>query len=265
MYEFNYHRPESLQQARSILAGAREARLVAGGMTLLPAMKFRLARPSDLVDLAGIRELRGIRDAGDRLEIGAMTRHAEIAASELVRSRIPALAELAGRIGDPQVRNRGTLGGSIANSDPAADYPAAVLALDAEIRTDKRTLPAAEFFKGMFETALAPAEILTSVAFRRPKRAAYAKFPNPASRYAVVGVMVAQHSDGVRVAVTGAGPHVFRAPQLEQALNRNFSPVSLHGLHIDAGDLNNDMHASADYRAHLVIVMAGRAVAAACA
>ncbi|MCI0517545.1 MAG: xanthine dehydrogenase family protein subunit M [Woeseiaceae bacterium] len=265
MYEFNYHRPASLKEARTILAGASDARIVAGGMTLLPAMKFRLARPSDLVDLAHVGELRGIREKGDQLEIGAMMRHAEIAGGELVRSRIAALADLAQGIGDPQVRNRGTLGGSVANSDPAADYPAAVLALDAVIRTDRRDIPAADFFTGMFETALAPAEILTSVVFRQPKRAAYAKFPNPASRYAVVGVMVAEHADAVRVAVTGAGPRAFRAPQLEQALSRNFSPASLDGLHIDADDFNSDMHATAEYRAHLVLVMARRAVAAASA
>jgi carbon-monoxide dehydrogenase medium subunit len=265
LYEFNYHRPASFKEAKRILSGASDAKIVAGGMTLLPAMKFRLARPSDLVDLAGVSELQGIREKSDRLEIGAMTKHAEVAASDLVRSRIPALADLAASIGDPQVRNRGTLGGSIANSDPSADYPAAVLALEAMIKTDKREIPADRFFTGMFETALAGDEILTSVAFRRPKRAAYAKFPNPASRYAVVGVMVAEHAKGVRVAVTGAGPCAFRAPQLERALSDNFSVAALDGLHIDAGDLNSDMHATAEYRAHLVMEMARRAVAAACA
>jgi carbon-monoxide dehydrogenase medium subunit len=265
LYEFNYHRPASLKEAKRILSGASDAKIVAGGMTLLPAMKFRLARPSDLVDLAAISELQGIREKGGRLEIGAMTRHAEVAGSDLVRSRIPALADLAASIGDPQVRNRGTLGGSVANSDPAADYPAAVLAMDAVIKTDKREIPADLFFTGMFETALTAGEILTSVVFVPPKRAAYAKFPNPASRYAVVGVMVAEHAKGVRVAVTGAGPCAFRAPQLEHALSGNFSVAALDGLHIDAGDLNSDMHATADYRAHLVMVMARRAVAAACA
>ncbi len=265
MYEFNYHRPASLKEAKKILSGASDAKIVAGGMTLLPAMKFRLARPSDLVDLAGVSELQGIREKGDRLEIGAMTRHAVVAHSDLVRSRIPALADLAASIGDPQVRNRGTLGGSIANSDPAADYPAAVLALDAVIKTDKREIPADRFFTGMFETALAADEILTSVVFIRPKRAAYAKFPNPASRYAVVGVMVAEYAKAVRVAITGAGPCAFRTPQLERALSGNFSVAALDGLQIDAGDLNSDMHATAEYRAHLVMVMARRAVAAACA
>lgn len=265
MYDFNYHRPASLKDAKKILAGASDAKIVAGGMTLLPAMKFRLARPSDLIDLSELTELRGIRDAGDKMEVGAMTRHAEVAGSDVVRSRIPALAALAMGIGDPQVRNRGTLGGSVANSDPAADYPAAVLALDAVIRTDKREIPADRFFTGMFETALTTDEILTSVVFARPKRAAYAKFPNPASRYAVVGVMVAEFATGTRVAVTGAGPRAFRAAQLERALSADFSAAALDGLHFEADDLNSDLHASAEYRAHLVGVMARRAVAAACA
>lgn len=265
MYDFNYHRPASLKEAKRILARANDAKIVAGGMTLLPTMKFRLARPSDLVDLADVSELRGIREKGNQLEIGAMTRHAEVAASDLVRSKFPALAGLADSIGDPQVRNRGTLGGSIANSDPAADYPAAVLALDAVIRTDQREIPADLFFTGMFETALTAGEILTSVVFTRAKRAAYAKFRNPASRYAVVGVMVAEHAKGVRVAITGAGPNAFRAPALERALSGNFSPAALDGVHMDAGDLNSDLHASAEYRAHLVMVMARRAVKAACA
>lgn len=265
MYEFNYHRPASLKEAKKILASASDAKIVAGGMTLLPTMKFRLARPSDLIDLAAIGELRGIRDTGGKIEIGAMTCHAEVARSALVKTRIPALAYLAGSIGDPQVRNRGTLGGSVANSDPSADYPAAVLALDAVIRTDKREIPAERFFTGMFETALAADEILTSVVFVPPRRAAYAKFPNPASRYAIVGVMVAEHADGARVAVTGAARSAFRASQLERALNRDFSPASMQGLQFDADDLNSDLHASAEYRAHLILVMARRAVAAACA
>jgi carbon-monoxide dehydrogenase medium subunit len=263
MYEFNYHRPKSLRDAKKILAAHDDAKLVAGGMTLLPAMKFRLARPSDLVDLAGIAELRGIREQRGRLEIGAMTRHAEIAASDLVRLRIPALAELAASIGDPQVRNRGTLGGSVANSDPAADYPAAVLALDATIRTDQREIPAQDYFTGMFETALHAGEIVTAVIFGVPKRAAYAKFPNPASRYAVVGVMVAELEDGVRVAVTGAAASAFRVAELEQALGRDFSPAALDGLVPDSSDLNSDLHATAAYRAHLVLVMTKRAIEAA--
>jgi carbon-monoxide dehydrogenase medium subunit len=211
MYEFNYHRPGSLDEAKKILAGNEDAKLIAGGMTLLPTMKMRLAQPSDLVDISGIDDLLGIHDRGDSIEIGAMVRHADVASSDVVSSGLPALAVLAESIGDAQVRNRGTLGGSISNSDPAADYPAAVLALDAEISTDSRTIAGDDYFLGMFETALGPAEILRSVRFRKPKRAAYAKFPNPASRYAVVGVMVAEMDSGVRVAVTGAGPCAFRA------------------------------------------------------
>lgn len=260
MYQFNYHRPDSVDDARKLLEANDEAMLLAGGMTLLPTMKLRLARPSDLVDLGGIDELRGIRDDGAMLEIGAATCHAEVAASDLVRASIPVLAELAAHIGDPQVRNRGTLGGSLANSDPAADYPAAVLALDAVIRTDRREIAAADWFLGMFETALDEQEIVRSVRFRKPKRAAYAKFPNPASRYAIVGVLVAELDQGVRVAVTGAGPCAYREAVFEAALKDAFAPASLDGLAVAADDLNSDLHASAEYRAHLVGVMAKRAV-----
>jgi carbon-monoxide dehydrogenase medium subunit len=263
MYEFNYHRPGSLDEAKKILAGNEDAKLIAGGMTLLPTMKMRLAQPSDLVDISGIDDLLGIHDRGDSIEIGAMVRHADVASSDVVSSGLPALAVLAESIGDAQVRNRGTLGGSISNSDPAADYPAAVLALDAEISTDSRTIAGDDYFLGMFETALGPAEILRSVRFRKPKRAAYAKFPNPASRYAVVGVMVAEMDSGVRVAVTGAGPCAFRATELERALDGDFSADALEGLAVGAGELNSDLHASAEYRAHLVMVMARRAVKAA--
>ncbi|MEX2122298.1 MAG: xanthine dehydrogenase family protein subunit M [Woeseia sp.] len=260
MYEFNYRRPESLAAAREILDGDDEAMLLAGGMTLLPTMKLRLARPSDLVDLAGIDELLGISDQESAIEIGAMVRHADVAASKTVRSSIPALAALAGMIGDAQVRNRGTLGGSIANSDPSADYPAAVLALNAVITTDRRQIAADDYFKGLFETALQPKEIVRSVRFPKPARAAYAKFPNPASRYAVVGVMVAETREGVRVAVTGAAPRAFRASALEAALNETFSADALDGLTIPSDDLMSDLHASAEYRACLVGVMAKRAV-----
>lgn len=262
MYEFNYHRPASLDEAKEILAGNDEAKLIAGGMTLLPTMKMRLARPSDLVDLSGIGELSGIDDTGDALVIGAMTRHAEIAGSDVVRSAIPALAALADTIGDAQVRNRGTLGGSIANSDPAADYPAAVLGLGATIKTDQREIAAGDYFQGMFETALAEDEVVVSIAFPKPKRAAYAKFPNPASGYAVAGVMVAETGDGISVAVTGAGACVFRATTFEEALSASFSTDAIAGLSIDAAELNSDLHASAEYRAHLVGVMAQRAVKA---
>jgi carbon-monoxide dehydrogenase medium subunit len=260
MYEFNYHRPRTLDEALKIISAGQEAKLLAGGMTLLPTMKLRLARPSDLVDLGGIEALQGIRVDDTGIEIGATTRHADVAASGEVRRAIPALAELAACIGDPQVRNRGTLGGSIANSDPAADYPAAVLAFGAVIRTNRREIPADDYFLGLFETALEADEIVQSVRFPTPKRAAYAKFPNPASRYAIAGVMVADTAGGVRVAVTGAGSCAFRATAYEAALNADFSAAALDGLAIEAADLNSDLHASAEYRAHLVEVMAKRAV-----
>jgi len=262
MYEFDYHRPASIDGARELLEESEEAMLLAGGMTLLPTLKLRLAHPSDLVDLGSIDALKGMADTGSSLEIGAMVRHAEVSSSELVRSAIPALADLAGRIGDPQVRNRGTLGGSIANSDPASDYPAAVLALDAVIRTDRREIAADDYYRGMFETALGPREIVQSVRFTKPRRAAYRKFPNPASRYAVVGVMVAELDDGIRVGVTGAGPCGFREKAFEEALNATFSSAALDGLLIDPGDLLSDLHATSEYRAHLIGVMARRAVKA---
>jgi carbon-monoxide dehydrogenase medium subunit len=262
MYDFNYHRPTSLQEAKELLAANDEARLIAGGMTLLPTMKLRLAQPSDLVDLSGVDGLQGITDTGDAIEIGAMTRHADVAASDVVQGGIPALAELADGIGDAQVRNRGTIGGSIANSDPAADYPAAVLGLGATIKTDRREIAADDYFLGMFETALEEDEVIVSVSFPKPQRAAYAKFPNPASRYAVVGVMVAVTEGGIRVAVTGAGACAFRMTAMEEALAASMSADALDGISPDAADLNEDIHASAEYRAHLVGVMAGRAVKA---
>ncbi len=262
MYEFNYHRPSSLVDAKKILDENDEAKLLAGGMTLLPTMKMRLASPSDLVDLSGIEGLADISDSGDAIEVGAMVRHAEVASSDVVRAAIPALADVAESIGDAQVRNRGTIGGSIANSDPAADYPAAVLGLNAVVKTDRREIAADDYFKGLFETALEPGEIVLSVRFPKPGRAAYSKFPNPASRYAVVGVMVAESGDGIRVAVTGAGGCAFRATEMEDALSKDFSASALEGITIDADDLNSDLHASAEYRAHLVTVMARRAVQA---
>ncbi|MEJ2603322.1 MAG: xanthine dehydrogenase family protein subunit M [Gammaproteobacteria bacterium] len=262
MYDFEYRRARSVDEAAERLAASPEAKLLAGGMTLLPTMKLRLAQPDTLVDLGGISELTGVSGA-DPLEIGAMTTHGQIAASDAVRSNIPALAALAGRIGDPQVRNRGTIGGSVANSDPAADYPAAVLALAATVRTNRREIPADDYFRGMFETALEPEEIIVAVRFPKPRRAAYAKFANPASGYAVVGVFVAETHAGVRVAVTGAGPCVFRVPEMEAALARDFDPETLAGIEVPADDLNEDLHASAAYRAHLIGVMARRAVAAA--
>lgn len=263
MYEFQYHRPSSIEEASKILAGNEEVKLLAGGMTLLPTMKMRLARPSHLVDLSGIDALRGIRKDGDVIEIGAMSTHADVSRNDLVRAGIPALADLAGTIGDAQVRNRGTIGGSLSNSDPSADYPAAVLGLNAVVRTDKRDIAADDYFRSLFETALEPNEIIVSVRFPTPKRAAYAKFPNPASRYAVVGVMIAETAGGIRAAVTGAGACAFRASEIEAALAGDFSPSALDGLAVAADDLNEDMHASSAYRAHLVLVMAKRAVAAA--
>ncbi len=262
MYAFNYHRPASLDEAKQILAANADAKIIAGGMTLLPTMKLRFARPSDLVDLSAIDGLDTINDAGSAIDIGAMTTHADVAGSEIVRGAIPALADLADAIGDAQVRNRGTLGGSIANSDPAADYPAAVLALNATIRTDQREIAADDYFLGMFDTALADNELVVAVSFPKPKKAAYAKFHNPASRYAIVGVMVAETDSGVRVAVTGAGACAFRAIDFEAALTESFSAGSLDSVSIDAVDLNSDLHASAEFRAHLVKVMATRAVKA---
>ena len=262
MYAIDYQQPETLADAVSLLASTG-GRPLAGGQSLVAAMKLRLSQPGTLVDLAGIAELRGIRMDGERLVIGAMTRHAEIASSDLVRTAMPALCDLAEGIGDRQVRNMGTLGGSLANNDPAADWPAAVLATGATIRTHRRAIAADDVFKGMFETALGPDEIITAVDFPRVERAAYVKFPNPASRFALVGVFVARSSNGdVRVAVTGAAPSVFRATGIENALARSFTPVAAKGVAIDASGLNSDLHASADYRAHLVSVMASRAVAA---
>jgi carbon-monoxide dehydrogenase medium subunit len=262
MYAVEYQQPDNVADAASILASTG-GRALAGGQSLVAAMKLRLSQPGTLVDLSLIPELKGIRKDGDRLVIGAMTRHAEIASSDVVKAAMPALASLAQGIGDRQVRNMGTIGGSIANNDPAADWPAAVLACNATIRTDQRALGADEFFKGMFETALAPDEIITAVDFPAAQRAAYAKFPNPASRFALVGVFVARLADGsVRVAVTGAAPSVFRATAIENALAKSFTPAAAKGVTVDARALNNDLHGSAEYRAHLVCIMASRAVAA---
>lgn len=258
--KFDYHRAQSVSEAVSLLSQYDGAKLLAGGHSLLPVMKLRLSDPGVLIDIGRISELKGITETGNGFRIGALTPHAAVAAD----SRLPnVLTDAASMIGDPQVRNRGTLGGSLANSDPAADYPAAVLGFGAVIRTDRREIPADDYFLGLFETALEPDEIVQAVRFPAPKRAAYAKFPNPASRYAIVGVMVAETGNGVRVAVTGAGPCAFRATAFEDALNRDFSAAALEGLAIDAADLNSDLHASAEYRAHLVSVMAKRAVQAA--
>ncbi|HEX2136664.1 MAG TPA: xanthine dehydrogenase family protein subunit M [Microvirga sp.] len=264
MYEFDYHRPTSLREAEDLAATLEDAKLLAGGHTLLPTMKQRLAAPANLIDLGRIPELRGIERSAQAVTIGAMTRHAEIAASRDVREAVPALANLADLIGDPHVRNRGTIGGSIANNDPAADYPAACLALRATIVTNRREYPADAFFTGLFETALAEGEIVTRLSFPLPEKAAYAKFPHPASRYALVGVFVAACGSEVRVAVTGAGSDgVFRWTAAEEALTGRFAAESLDGLAVSPDGLGSDIHADAAYRAHLIGVMTRRAVQAA--
>ena len=260
---FQYMRPASLAEAEKLFANSGDAKYLAGGQTLIPTMKQRLAAPSMLIDLKRIASLAFIRREGATLRIGAGTTHATVAASPDVKAAIPALAVLAGLIGDPAVRHRGTLGGSIANNDPAADYPAAVLSLGASIKTTRRTIAADDFFIGMFSTALEDGEIVTEIAFPIPKRAGYAKYPNPASRYAMVGVFVAEFANAVRVAVTGAGPCVFRVAEMEQAFKRTFSPESVSGIAISPEGLNSDLFGSAEYRAHLVTVMAKRAVDAA--
>jgi len=260
MYDFAYHRPKTLAEATAALKGKPEARAMSGGMTLIPTLKQRLAKPSDVVDLNGIKDLAGIKVDGAGVTIGGMTRHADVASSADVKKAIPGLSHLANHIGDPQVRNRGTLGGSVANNDPAADYPAAVLALGATITTTSRTIAADNFFKGLFETALEDGELITSISFPKADKTGYMKFPNPASRYAMVGVFVAKTGNGVRVAVTGAGPCVFRVKAMEDALAKNFSSAAIKDIKIPADGLNSDIHGSAEYRAHLVNVMARRAV-----
>ncbi len=261
MHDFAYHRPASLEAAVRLTAAIDDAKVLAGGMSLLPTLKQRLASHSDLVDLAAVRSLAGIKREGDELVVGAMTRHVDVAETAEVEAAIPALAALADGIGDPLVRNRGTIGGSIANADPAADYPASVLGLGATIVTNQRRIAGDDFFKGLFETALAPGEIIAAVRFPIPERARYAKFPNPASRFAIVGVFVAKTAGGVRVAVTGAGPCVFRLGAAEERLAQRFAPESLDGLAVSPNDLSSDIHASAEYRAHVIVVMAKRAVA----
>jgi aerobic carbon-monoxide dehydrogenase medium subunit len=260
MHAFNYHKASSLTDAAAKFAASSDARLLAGGQTLIAAMKMRLSAPADVIDLGGIADLRGIKTEGGNIVIGAMTTHATVAAAKDIAKSIPALALLAGSIGDPMVRNMGTIGGSVANNDPAADYPAALLALGATVVTGQRKITAEQFFTGMFETALQPGEIITAVSFPIPKRAGYMKFKNPASRYAMVGVFVADTASGVRVAVTGAGPCVFRMPEMERALAKSFTSAALGGIKVPADDLNSDIHASPEYRAHLVGVMAKRAV-----
>lgn len=263
MYSFSYQKVKSVDDAAKVIAKDADAKLLAGGQSLIAAMKLRLSKPSNVVDIGGIKDLAGIKADAKAVTLGAMTRHAEVAASAAVKKAIPALAALAGDIGDRMVRNMGTIGGSIANNDPAADYPAGAVGLGATIVTNKRKIAADDFFKGMYETALGKGEIITSVSFPVPKRAAYMKFKNPASRYAIVGVFVADFGASVRVAVTGAGPGVFRVAAMEKALAAKFAPESVANIQVPDKGLNSDLHAKADYRAHLITVMARRAVEAA--
>jgi carbon-monoxide dehydrogenase medium subunit len=263
MYSFNYQKAKSVDEAAKIIAKDSDAKVLAGGQSLIAAMKLRLSKPSSVVDLGSIKGLSGIKVDSKAVTIGAMTRHAEVAASSEARKAIPALAALAGGIGDRMVRNMGTIGGSLANNDPAADYPAGLLGLGATVVTNKRKIAADDFIKGLYETALGKGEIIEQVSFPIPKRAAYMKFKNPASRYAIVGVFVADFGSSVRVAVTGAGPCAFRVASMEKALGAKFAPESVASISVPEKGLNSDLHAKADYRAHLITVMARRAVEAA--
>ena len=266
MYNFTYHRPGSARQAANLLGKNPEAKLLAGGHSLIPVMKLRLAKPSAIIDLNGIEDLAAIELKGRSISIGAMTRHADVANSQVVRDALPGLASVPASIGDPQVRNRGTIGGSVANNDPNADYPAACLGLGATIVTNKRRIAADDFFTGMFSTALEENEIILRVSFPIAKKAAYEKFKHPASGFALVGVFASKRGSEIRVAVTGAGSNgVFRVNSFEEALKKRFSPKSLEGMTIPANGMNSNIHASAEYRAHLVAVLARRAVAKATA
>jgi aerobic carbon-monoxide dehydrogenase medium subunit len=261
VYSFSYVKAKSLREVSDFLKANPDARPLAGGMTLIPTLKARLAQPSHLVDIGALEELRGIESKGGTLSIGAGTRHYEVATSAPVREAIPALSYLAERIGDPQVRNSGTIGGSVANNDPAADYPAAVLGLGATIMTDRRQISADDFFQGIFATALEPGELIVRISFPVPKRAAYEKFAHPASGYAMTGVFVAEAASGVRVAVTGAGPGVFRWKEAEAALAKKFAAESVATLRMRPDEMNEDIHGSREYRANLVNVLTKRAVA----
>ncbi|HLP71033.1 MAG TPA: xanthine dehydrogenase family protein subunit M [Rhizobium sp.] len=263
MYATNYHRASSVEEAGRLIAATEDGKYVAGGQTLVATMKQRLAQPSDLIDLRHIPSLKGIRVDGRNVTIGAGVTHAEVASSDLLRSVCPAICDLAGMIGDPHVRHLGTIGGSIANNDPAADYPAAMLGLGATIVTDRREIAADDFFRGLFETALENGEVITAVRFHAPEKAAYVKFANPASRFAMTGVFVSRGDGGIRVAVTGAGSNgVFRHKGMEAALSANWAPEAVSNVAVDTDDLMSDMHCSAEYRANLIRVMARRAVAA---
>jgi carbon-monoxide dehydrogenase medium subunit len=263
MRSFAFHSPNTMAEVASLLGSVADSMPIAGGMTLLPTIKQRLAAPAALIDLSKIPQISGVSRDGSALTIGAMTRHVDVAESEIVRAGIPLLAVLAAGIGDPAVRNRGTIGGSVANNDPSADYPAAVLALDATVVTDRREIVADAFFRGVFATALEPNEVITALRFPIPSAGGYAKFKSPASRYAIVGVCVARMAGRVRVAVTGAGPGVFRVPEMEAVLAGSFEPNAVSSIRIASKGLNSDIHADAEYRAHLVTIMARRAVAAA--
>lgn len=260
---FAFQQAASLADAARAAAGNAEAKIIAGGQSLLGAIKLGLAAPEALIDISGLADLKGLRIDGGKVHIGAMSTHATVAASRELQQAIPALADLAGRIGDRQVRNRGTLGGSLANNDPAACYPAAVLGLGATVHTDRRSIAADDFFKGLYETALQPGEIITSVSFPIPEKAAWQKFKQPASRFSIVGVFVAKTAAGVRVAVTGAGACVFRASDIEKALAPSWSPAAAQAVTVSDEGLNSDLHGSALYRAALIPVLAARAVAAA--
>lgn len=263
MYDFAYHKPTSVADAVKLLSADPDAKAVSGGHTLIPALKHRLNKPSALVDLSGIAEMKGIRREGNALVIGALTKHEAVVTSAEVKAAIPVLSFMAKHIGDTQVRNRGTMGGSVANNDPAADYPAAVLGLGATVVTSKRRIAADDFFLGMFTTALEADEILTAISFPIPEKAGYAKMRNPASRYVMAGAFVAKGPMGVRVAINGAGPCVFRQSAMEAALSANWSADAVAAIKQDADGMNSDIHGSAEYRAHLVTVMAKRAVLAA--
>ena len=258
MKTFNYHSAKEIKEA-SKLASSNSA-FLAGGMTTIPSMKLGLATYKDIIDIKGIKKLSGIKVSGKTVRIGATTKHAEVARSKEVKKAIPSLAALAEGIGDPQVRNRGTIGGSIANNDPAADYPSACLALNAIIHTSKRKIQADKFFKGMFETDLKKGELIESIEFEVPEKSAYAKFPNPASRYAIVGVYVAKLKKEIRVAITGVESVVFRCKKLEDALTNNFSAAAIDNINISSKGFNSDLHASAEYRAHIIKIMAKKAV-----
>ncbi|MEO0326334.1 MAG: xanthine dehydrogenase family protein subunit M [Myxococcota bacterium] len=263
MQNFAYHNPGSVADAVAALKGADDGKFLAGGQSFVPVLRLGLAEPSDVINLKGLADLQGITDGGDHVAIGALATHAEVETSSVVRAALPGLATMAGHIGDPQVRNRGTLGGSVAHADPAADYPAALIALKATVVTDRREIAADDFFRGLFETALEEDEVITQVKFPKADKAAYGKFASTASKYALVGVFVAKHGSEVRVAVTGASARYFRVAAMEQALAAKWSPDAVDGIIVPEDDLQSDMEADSAYRAHLVSVMAKRAVGSA--